>query len=279
MMIKIEHIVIILSIIAGLFTGLIDTLVGYFIFSKGPFWDLLLFDVPAQEFYVRTFLLLSYIAFGVVISRFISKRRQAEIEAKKISENLQSLVKSSPLAIITYNADGQVLMWNPSAERIFGWNEQEVIGKKLPIVPEDKQEESRSLREMVLHGEHLSEIELVRLTKDGSRINVSISTAPVKDTKGNTTYTMAIFADITERKLAAKERERLILELQKALAEIKTLSGMLPICASCKKIRDDKGYWNKIEEYIKKHSEVEFTHSLCPKCAKKLYPEIFEKEE
>lgn len=62
-------------------------------------------------------------------------------------------------------------------------------------------------------------------------------------------------------------------ELQKALAEIKQLSGMLPICSSCKKIRDDEGYWEQIENYITEHSEIEFSHSLCPECAKKLYPD------
>ena len=69
-----------------------------------------------------------------------------------------------------------------------------------------------------------------------------------------------------------KEKEKLISELQEALAKVKTLSGLLPICSSCKKIRDDKGYWNQIETYIRQHSEAEFTHSICPKCAKMLYP-------
>jgi hypothetical protein len=71
------------------------------------------------------------------------------------------------------------------------------------------------------------------------------------------------------------ERTRLIQELQEALGEIKQLSGLLPICASCKKIRDDKGYWNQIESYISKHSEAKFTHGICPECAKKLYPEFY----
>lgn len=62
--------------------------------------------------------------------------------------------------------------------------------------------------------------------------------------------------------------------LKDALAEVKVLSGFLPICASCKNIRDDRGYWNKIEAYILERSEVEFTHGICPECAKKLYPEI-----
>jgi len=72
-----------------------------------------------------------------------------------------------------------------------------------------------------------------------------------------------------------KERENLILELTEALTEVKKLSGMLPICASCKKIRDDKGYWSQIEAYISDHSEAQFSHGICPDCAKKLYPELY----
>ncbi len=74
-----------------------------------------------------------------------------------------------------------------------------------------------------------------------------------------------------------EEQKRLVGTLQKALSEIKTLSGMLPICSSCKKIRDDKGYWNQIEGYIHEHSEAEFSHALCPECAKKLYPAYYKK--
>lgn len=76
-------------------------------------------------------------------------------------------------------------------------------------------------------------------------------------------------------KRAETVRERLIEELQEALARVKTLSGLLPICASCKKIRDDKGYWNQIETYIEAHSEADFSHSICPECARKLYPELY----
>jgi PleD family two-component response regulator len=67
-------------------------------------------------------------------------------------------------------------------------------------------------------------------------------------------------------------------ELQKALTKIKTLSGLLPICASCKKIRDDQGYWTQLEYYISEHSEAEFTHGCCPECMKKLYPEMYIKK-
>jgi two-component system, response regulator PdtaR len=71
-----------------------------------------------------------------------------------------------------------------------------------------------------------------------------------------------------------RKKERLIKELENALAEIKTLSGMLPICSYCKKIRDDKGYWNQIEAYIKDHSEALSSHSICQECARKHYPDM-----
>ena len=77
----------------------------------------------------------------------------------------------------------------------------------------------------------------------------------------------------------AEERERLILELQNALAEVKALSGLLPICSHCKKIRDDQGYWNQIEAYIASRSDATFTHGICPECARKFFPEVFKKRQ
>lgn len=87
--------------------------------------------------------------------------------------------------------------------------------------------------------------------------------------------------EIEGRKKAEAERRKLIADLRDALANIKTLSGMLPICASCKKIRDDKGYWNRIETYLSEHSDVLFTHGLCPECTKKAFEELeeFKKED
>ena len=78
------------------------------------------------------------------------------------------------------------------------------------------------------------------------------------------------------RRRAEKEKERLIRDLREALAQVKTLSGFLPICASCKRIRDDTGYWNQIEAYIRDRSDAEFSHGICPDCAKKLYADYLE---
>lgn len=84
--------------------------------------------------------------------------------------------------------------------------------------------------------------------------------------------------EIEERKRAQIEKDNLIVELKDALNKVKTLSGLLPICASCKKIRDDRGYWNQIESYIRDHSEAEFSHGICPECAKQLYPEFYKEK-
>lgn len=80
--------------------------------------------------------------------------------------------------------------------------------------------------------------------------------------------------EMENRKRAEIEKDKLIIELKEALDKVNTLRGLLPICSSCKKIRDDKGYWNQLEAYIQTHSKAEFSHSICPDCVKKLYPNI-----
>ena len=83
--------------------------------------------------------------------------------------------------------------------------------------------------------------------------------------------------EIEHRKAVEREKEELIRELQRVLSEVKTLRGFLPICANCKKIRDDEGYWQQIEQYVEEHSEAVFSHGLCPDCADSLYPGLRKK--
>lgn len=94
---------------------------------------------------------------------------------------------------------------------------------------------------------------------------------PVKDENGKILGLTLILTDITARKKAEAERDTLIVELKEALSKVKVLSGLIPVCTRCKKIRDDKGYWNQLESYIEKYSDASFTHSLCPECADELY--------
>ncbi len=108
---------------------------------------------------------------------------------------------------------------------------------------------------------------------DGGQKWVQVIGRPRKGDAGEIIWD-GVVLDVNARKLAEEERERLIVELQEALAQIKTLEGLLPICASCKAVRDDTGYWKQIESYVREHSDAEFTHSICPDCAQKLYPEF-----
>ncbi len=98
-------------------------------------------------------------------------------------------------------------------------------------------------------------------------------------TIGSRKLVLAVGRDLTDVKQAAAKREQLIDELKEALGKIKTLKGLFPICASCKKIRDDQGYWNQIEEYIRDRSDAKFSHGICPECAKKLYPDFYKKDK
>lgn len=82
-----------------------------------------------------------------------------------------------------------------------------------------------------------------------------------------------------ERKRLVKEQQRLIGELREALSTVKKLSGLLPICSSCKKIRDDRGYWTAVEEYIHQRSEADFTHGICPDCMHRLYGDVFGEDQ
>jgi PAS domain S-box-containing protein len=90
------------------------------------------------------------------------------------------------------------------------------------------------------------------------------------------TINILLKQEIAERRRAEAERESLIVELKEALSSIKTLSGLIPICAACKRIRDDYGYWTQLEVYLREHSEAEFSHGICPDCMTRLYPEFYE---
>jgi len=83
--------------------------------------------------------------------------------------------------------------------------------------------------------------------------------------------------DITSRVRAELDRDKLIAELRRALDEVETLRGLLPICASCKSIRDDRGYWSTVEEYFSDRNKVDFSHTLCPDCIRSMYPDLWEK--
>jgi hypothetical protein len=107
----------------------------------------------------------------------------------------------------------------------------------------------------------------VAIEDEDSARHVELRVSAVRDRRGGHGGHLIIVTDVTERKLAEMERECLLIDLKQALGEVKALSGLLPICSSCKKIREDTGYWTQIEQYIQTHSDAVFSHGLCPECA------------
>jgi PAS domain S-box-containing protein len=203
-----------------------------------------------------------------------AQERQTRRQAQLAMAHLASIVETCDDAIISHTLDGTVLSWNSGAERIFGHTAAEMLSESIEkIIPHDRAVETLNIRNLIQRGHRVDRLETERLRKDGRRIDVSLTISPVKSADGTIYAASIVSRDITERKQQEKERLHLIQELTEALKRVKTLSGLLPICASCKKIRNDEGYWEQVETYLKSRSNAEFTHGICPDCIKELYPQ------
>ena len=185
------------------------------------------------------------------------------------------LFQNSLDALMLTAPDGSVLDANPAACRIFDRTREEILreGRQGLIDVSDPRlagliaDRARTGR---AHGE------LIGRRKDGALFPIEVSSVVFQLPDG-TPRTCMIIRDITERRAAEMERELLITELQQALSRVKSLSGLLPVCASCRKIRDKQGTWQDMETYIRNHSEADFSHGICPDCRRNLYPETLPK--
>jgi PAS domain S-box-containing protein len=135
-----------------------------------------------------------------------TERKRAEEALRKSEEKLRAIIEASPLSMMTIQSDGIVTLWNPAAESLFGWSEDEILGKYIPIVPKERQEEHRNLRRRTFQrGEAFTGLEVVRQKKDGTLIDVALSTAPIYDAEGNVESVMGLVEDISERKRTEEE--------------------------------------------------------------------------
>jgi PAS domain S-box-containing protein len=201
--------------------------------------------------------------------------RREQRRMREAAAHLAAIVESSDDAIISKTLDGMVVSWNRGAEAIYGYTEQEMIGQPISVlVPPARLAELTDILQRIRRGERVGRFDTLRRRKDSSMVEVSVTISPIKDASGLVIGASAIARDITERRREEEERLRLIGELTQALTQAKTLRGLLPICSSCKQIRDDQGYWQQVEVYIQKHSEAGFTHGLCPSCSGKYFPGI-----
>jgi PAS domain S-box-containing protein len=158
---------------------------------------------------------------------------------------------------------------NPAWERTLGFTREELMSRPfIEFVHPDDRERTLDQNRRVRGGSQALHVENRYLCKDGSYRWLLWNAAP--DTGQAVIYGVA--RDITARKLAEEERDRLVAELQAALAEVRTLQAFLPICSYCKRIRDDENYWHAVESYISSHTATQFSHGICPAC----YAEVVE---
>ncbi len=210
----------------------------------------------------------------ITVFRDITELIQSEEKLKESENKFKSFAEQSLTGVYLLR-DGDFKYVNPKFAQIFGYTTEECLEKmffpKL-VYPKDlsKVKEQIEKREA-------GKVETVHYTfrglkKSGEMIYLEIFGSSV--VIDNKLSALGTILDISDRKLAEQEREKLVCDLQKALKDVKQLSGLLPICSFCKKIRDDKGYWNQIETYISEKSDAQFSHSICQKCAEKHYPDL-----
>ncbi len=224
--------------------------------------------LKSPEHYAR---LPAVVRFTLRVARQKQQLQQAEAR-------YAGLFASVPIGLYRSTAEGRILDANPACIAMLGFPDQKtLLDWTLADLHADPATYQNWQGLMAQHGVVCRYITRLR-TYDGQDCWVENSARSMREPRTGWFVYEGSLVNISERKQAEDERERLILDLQQALAQVKTLSGLLPICAACKKIRDDNGYWKQIEEYIQTHSDAEFTHSFCPDCMRTIYADLFEND-
>ena len=195
----------------------------------------------------------------------VSALLESEERYRTLFENNHNVM----LLIDPENAD--IVDANPAAISYYGWAKEEITDKKISDINILSKEQVFQEMERAKTEKRHHFIFKHRLANQETR-NVEVFSGPIIIKGKKLLY--SIIHDITERMHIEKERENLIKELQIALDEVKRLRGIIPICSQCKNIRDDKGAWDQMEKYISERSDVQFSHGICPDCAKKLYADL-----
>ena len=207
-------------------------------------------------------------------ARLALKMTQQKRQLKEAESRYSMLFATVPIGLYRATPDGRILEANPALVEMLQYPDTaSLLAVKMGDLHLDTaayEEWQRRLQ----RGEVVHQYPTRFRTFTGAECWIENSARANCGPDGALVYDGSV-ENITQRKQAEDERERLIAELQEVLLKVRTLSGLLPICAACKKIRDDNGYWNQIEEFIQSHSDAEFTHSFCPECMRTLYPELF----
>jgi PAS domain S-box-containing protein len=206
---------------------------------------------------------------NAVLAREIAEHRQTEERLRESEALYRSILNASPDDITIADLEGRVLMVSPNAVPMFGFERVEQGKGRLVtdfLVPEDR---ARAMSRVALlfQGVASGPSEYRALRLDGTTFDIEVNSALIRDAEGRPTRLVVVARDVTARK-------RVEAELRMAVAQIKTLRGLLPICMHCKKIRDDRGQWSPVEVYVREHTDAEFTHGLCPSCLAANYPDV-----
>jgi len=217
---------------------------------------------------------------GIVVnSRDVTERKQIEEKLRQSEERFRRIFEDGPLGMIIVTPNYRLLKANKAFCEMLKYTEEELVGRSMQELthPEDR-EKSAEASQRALTGETpLFHMEKRYIKKNQESLWVELIATTIHDQEGKVLYALGMVEDISERKVAEQEREQLISQLKEALAKIRTLRGLIPICAWCKKIRDDNGYWTRVETYIREHSDASFTHCICPTCLNKEDPVTYQK--
>jgi PAS domain S-box-containing protein len=205
------------------------------------------------------------------IAAFVGRKRAEE--ALRLSENrYRELFDASTDGVYAVNAEGVFTSMNQAGAAIFGFQSpDEIIGRHALEFWRDPRDRE-AFRAVLKQQKSVSSYRMHALKRSGEHLELESSSRILEDEHGVFQGIEGMLRDVTGRVRAEEERELLIAQLQEAAASIKTLSGLLPICAGCKKIRDERGSWSQIEVYVGSHTSATFSHGLCPDCMKVYFP-------
>ncbi|HZS45127.1 MAG TPA: PAS domain-containing protein [Blastocatellia bacterium] len=204
---------------------------------------------------------------------FAELRIEAELEETK--RRYRSLAANCHSLICTHDLDGVLLSVNETAAKALGYTAEEMVGRNLIdfLAPYVKIRFHDYLSSVIANREYAG---LLRaMTRDGEEL-VWFCYNILCEESGKEPFILGHAQDVTSLVKTDEERDLLIGKLQRALQRVKSLTGILPICSSCKSIRDDRGDWTKIEKFFSENSDVEFSHAICPDCTRRLYPNIYD---
>ena len=253
------------------------------------YWFLL--GDPLQEPYllyeffgfITSGLMLSGIVLISPLFKYMAKNITELEQSKKIlqisEKKLRDITSNLAEGIYVFDERGHVSFMNNEAERILGWSIDDVKGKNIhDLIHHHKPDgtvfpvEECNMWQVIKSGVSFYSRDEMLIRKDGTFFQASVIACPIEE-NGNFISSVTAFRDITEIKKLEHEKENLISKLQSSLEKVKLLSGIIPICMHCKGIRDDKGYWVRLEKFITEHSEAEFSHGICSSCLEKHHPE------